>query len=385
MLKESKILAVLVAISPVKYLFGIGIYLNLMFPLIGLIQLFKYRYVSLIFIPVILTLLLNFVSCYLNSASLESYLRIFHLIFIIFGSIYVSNRNINFIPDLIRRVFFFVLILDFACFIFYYFFDIVSHSRNVLNFVVPRYVGLAGDPNFSGVLCAVAAMILFSFRDKDKFVIGLIIFVVSLFTFSRTVLIVYIVFSLGLLMGRKLLRIYCFILLVLLFLFPVFLLLTDNYASIEDKVFLTKITSTRYPFWVAYSSSGFQRPLGNGYFNSIGDALNFIDVDLLLRNDLSEYVNQDLVRSNGVRSVFIEQHSLQLQILSDFGVVGYLSFWFFVFVIIWTMLMSGHRQALVIVCSLVGYTFINALSEWALWCSIAFGCSFLTSKPCWRW
>lgn len=385
MLKVGSISTVLVAISPIKYLFGIGVYLNAMFPLVGLIQLFKFKYVPLIFIPVVFSSFLNFISCYLQLASFESYLRIFQLILIIFGSIYVSERNNNFIPDLISRVFFPFLILDFACFLFFYFSDNVSHSRNVLCFVVPRYVGLAGDPNFSGILCAVAAMILFSFREKGKVFIGLIIVFISLFTFSRTVLIVYIAFSLGLLIGRKLLRIYCFILLILLFLFPVFLLLTDNYASIDDKVFLTKITSTRYPFWVAYSSSGFQRPLGNGYFNSIGDALNFIDVDLLLRNDLSEYVNQDLVRSNGVRSVFIEQHSLQLQILSDFGVVGYLSFWFLVFVIIWAMLMSGHRQALVIVCSLVGYTFINALSEWALWCSIAFGCSFLTSKPSWRW
>jgi hypothetical protein len=254
----------------------------------------------------------------------------------------------------------------------------------MLGFIVPRYVGLAGDPNFSGMLCAVAAMMLFSFREKYKFFVGLVIVFISLFTFSRTILVVYFVFSLGMLMGRKLLRIYCWFLLALLFLFPVCLLLIDNYASIDDKVDLTKLTSTRYPFWVAYCASGMQSPLGNGYFNSLEDALNYIDVDFLLRNDLSEYVNQDLVRAEGVRSVFIEQHSLQLQVLSDFGVIGYLSFWFLIFVLIWDVLKIDNKKALVIVGSLVGYTFINALSEWALWCSVAFVCSHLTLKPGWR-
>lgn len=378
-----KFLAILVAISPIKYLCGTFVYLNIFFPLVGFIRLFKYRDFYFLFFPILVSCFLNLIVCFFHLAPMESYLRIFQLILIIHAAMYVSAKSSDFFPNLILRVFFPVLILDFLCFMIFYFFGNVSHSRFVFGFVVPRYVGLAGDPNYSGVLCAIVAMILFSFRQYIKFFVGLVIFLVSLFTISRTILIVYIVFCLGLLMGRKLLKIYCWLMLSLLFLFPVSLLLVDSYASMDDKVYLTKLTSTRYPFWVAYCSSGIQSPFGSGYFNSLEDALNFIDVDLLLHDDLSGYVNQDLVREKGVRSVFIEQHSLQLQVLSDFGVFGYLSFWFLILVLIWGMLRSNNKEALIIVCSLVGYTFMNALSEWALWCSIAFGCSFLNFKPGW--
>jgi len=379
-----KILATFVAISPIKYLCGTFVYFNIFFPLVGLVQFFRFRNIPFLFYPVIVSCFFNLITCFWHLAPAESYFRVIQLFLIIYGAIYVSFRKNDFLPTLILRVFFPVLVVDFLFFLSFYFFENASHTRNIFGFVVPRYVGLAGDPNFSGMLCAVASMILFSFRKRVNFFVGMVIVFISLFTFSRTVFIVYFVFSLGMLMRRELFKIYCWFLLFLVFLFPVSLLLVDSYVSMDDKIYLTKITSARYPFWVAYCTLGIQSPLGCGYFNSLENALDFIDMDLLLHDDLSGYVNQGLIRKDGVRAVFIEQHSLQLQVLSDFGVVGYLSLWCLIFVLVWALLQSNNKKVLIIISSLVGYTFINAMSEWALWCSIGFSCSLLPLRFSWR-
>jgi len=143
-----KILSTFVAISPIKYLCGTFVYFNIFFPLVGLVQFFRFRNIPFFFFPIIASCFLNLITCIWHLAPVESYLRVIQLILIIYGAIYVSSKSNDFLPSLILRVFFPVLAVDFMCFLSFYFLENASHTRNIFGYVVPRYVGLAGDPNF---------------------------------------------------------------------------------------------------------------------------------------------------------------------------------------------------------------------------------------------
>jgi hypothetical protein len=83
------------------------------------------------------------------------------------------------------------------------------------------------------------------------------------------------------------------------------------------------------------------------------------------------YYDRDEYKTNGVPSIFIEQHSWQIQTISDFGIIGYVLFWVSFFIILQRAVHKNPPAALLMICTFTGYTFTNALSEWGLWFCVA--------------
>jgi hypothetical protein len=364
----------LLGLSACKYAFGSFVYCNALFPLCGLLFGIKSLADKKEYWPLLFACAINFSSCFMNHAPGSSYLRLLQLVLIIAASSFVATNNPRQINWIITRVVFPIVLFEFLFYIVSWICGDNTNFRYLFGFLipVPRHVGLAGDPNFSAVLYSCMSYILFLNRpSKSDVYVGLILAFISLFAFSRSSFLMHLVFLIGFSLSRIQLKYYCYAMIAALFAFPFVLGLSSNTMSVDHKINLTKSTSTRYPFWIAYIKASHDKPLGYGYFNSKEHSQMFVEEAILDDPRSFNYYDRDKYISNGVAAIFIEQHCWQVQVLSDFGLVGYVFFWMSFLTILQRAVRKNPHSALLMICSFTGYTFINALSEWGFWFTIA--------------
>lgn len=364
----------LLGLAACKYVFGSFVYCNVLLPLCGLLFGIKSLADKKEYWPLLIACAINFSSCFMSHAPGSSYLRLLQLILIIAASSFVATKSPRQINSIISRVVFPIVLFEFLLYIVSWTCGDNTNFRYLFGFLipVPRHVGIAGDPNFSAVLYSCMSYILFLNRpNKSDIYVGLILVIISLFAFSRSSYLMHLVFLMGFFLSRVQLKYYCYAMLAALFLFPFALGLSSNIMSLDHKITLTKSTSTRYPFWIAYIKASQDKPLGSGYFNSPKYSVKFVDKRILDDPRSFNYYNRDEYKTNGVPGIFIEQHSWQIQTISDFGIVGYSLFWVSFFIILQRAVYKNPPAALLMICTFTGYTFTNALSEWGLWFSIA--------------
>lgn len=359
-----RLLLFIISLSSVKFIFGVPFYLNSL--LCGVGGFFLKKKFT-IFFPVIFVGLINVLSCLYYDAQIVSVARLFQLFLLISAAEGISRLSYKIFLDYSCKIITAVIFFDFCFFCITVINNDVTSIRGAWGVTLPRLVGIMGNANYSAILY-LCLMLLFLFsEEKRKIQAGYFIGIISFFTLSRaTVLagcIVLVAYYIKKIFGNKLYKFYVYICFGVVLLFPIVLLSTNNIISESGKVVLTKWSSLRYPYWVAYADVGLKHPFGVGYFN----AENFVSKKCKEhREDIVALVHKaEPGQHKSVGS--IQQHSLQLQVISEFGWIGYFILTFPLLKLIHALMMDDDVHILVLLALFIGYTFINGLSDWTIW------------------
>ena len=141
----------------------------------------------------------------------------------------------------------------------------------------------------------------------------------------------------------------------------------NSFMPIEINKKMTRVTP-RYYLHSVYTIKGVEKPFGAGYFKS----------RTLIKGYLKEYEKEYPWMFEGYD--LAEQHSIQVQVFSDFGMIGYLLFSWFIFSLSRLIYVLGEEFSVAFISLLVNFSFINGLNEWVLWTSFGFYLSFYYSK-----
>ena len=120
-----------------------------------------------------------------------------------------------------------------------------------------------------------------------------------------------------------------------------------------DPDLLNRLSSQRYPIWVAYVQMGIGDPLGVGYFR--GD---------LVMKQFDSYLP--------VNSPPRQAHSIFLQVFGEFGWAGYALFVAFLLRVARIVRRAAPEQLPTLLFVLTGYAFVSGLSDWAFWVPLGY-------------
>jgi len=350
--------------SVIKRFNEVNLYGQVLLPLIGLFHFLFDRRVLKITFPLILMVVLNFVPMMQFGFSFGHVGRLGQLFLIV---VFMSFVSINFEKENFRKLATGLLILSLIFFFSELLFTEPKHLFEKFNLNIPRYHFILGEVNFSGAL--FAGMFYLTFSQRMKWVsFGFLL--LSLMTLSRGVMFAYIIW----------LAIWCiskfskpffksvFNLGIGLFLlYPVVMVGLNSFMPIEINKKMTRVTP-RYYLHSIYTIKGIEKPFGAGYFKSRA----------LVKDYLKEFEEKYPWMFEGYD--LAEQHSIQVQVFSDFGVIGYLLFSWFIFSLSRMIYSLGEEFSVAFISLLVNFSFINGLNEWILWTSLGFYLSFYYSK-----
>ena len=343
--------------SILKTFNGFPLYLQLIAPLVGIFHLVKDRRILLVSLPLFFLVGLNFISLCLNGFPQEQILRLCQFFLILMFFNYISfNIDLEVIKNILTTIAILTLVFFTAELTLS---DQIGHIL-IKGLKIPHYSFLVGEANFSGVL--FLGLFLVSFLVKERKFAALF-FVFSLLTFSRAVflsVVVFIVLAVLNKISKSLLKDMCTVLLVLLLSYPFLSVLSNKFLPPELSMKVAEM-SPRYYLHGVYSFEGMKSVLGEGYFQS----KHKID-DWAL-----EYESKFLWMAQWKHRESAEQHSLQVQVISDFGLVGYLLFSIFIvlaFKVVWN---NGPYYAISFLTLLINFSFLNALNEWIFYFFLA--------------
>ena len=297
---------------------------NLIFPLFGIFGWHSVRKIPIAIIPLVLlivwgAILLPFFP------SMESSVRLIQFFLIIGGFKFMLQRftkkDFLLIANMILGM---SLVLNFTQ-------SFITDGQSVrkvfwgFDYVFTRYSGINGEANYTAFL--LFGLSLFYFYEKKYFGAVLAI-MASMLTFSRMFYIGVILYLVSMLIGAFNLKVQRFISFCSLFLIIAlpFISYSFKYAahnkqnlafldystvkSIEENMEAT--SSGRSRAYSRYVSLFFKYPLGVGYYNAMRKSKT-------LKSTLG--ISQ--------RTSRLQEHSIYLQIITSFGVVGILLFAFF--------------------------------------------------------
>lgn len=229
--------------------------------------------------------------------------------------------------------------------------------RKLFGMTWPRASGLHGEHNYNAMLMGALGVMLAQHRPK---IIACVPFALALTAVSRGFLLAFIAWLMASVLvrhGTKLLL----LALVLLFSQPLIVLALDALASAPLQAALDRLTSSRFPLWVAYAKMGLSAPLGVGYW--VGPlALAQFDPSLA-RAPLDPLATDVTGR---------DAHSIYLQVFGEFGWFGYLLFAGFIGHVAALARRHAPDQLTVLMFVMTGYAFYDGLSDWAFWVPIGY-------------
>ncbi len=220
--------------------------------------------------------------------------------------------------------------------------------RRIWGINIPRFSGVIGEPNFSAALLLGFAGILY-FQKNKRLAVLMSLGILPTLSRAGFICMVFLFFSWTLAKySKKLGSIFSYTVLVLGILAPIFAYIANKNAdSNQLKALIEK--SQRIYLVPGHIDIGLDHPvLGVGYRNSI----NYI-------NTKTEYV-KSLSRKPPLKS---EQHSLYVQVFSEFGFVGLILFLSFVFYIHYLALLRDPLLSSTWSILLFCFVFMNGLSE----------------------
>jgi hypothetical protein len=226
--------------------------------------------------------------------------------------------------------------------------DALYRPRRLFGLSLPRAAGLHGEHNYNAMMMGAVGAMLAQHRPK---LFACVPFAVALTAISRGFLVAFLAWLGAKAVGRHAAWLICLGLIVL-FSQPLIVLSIEQAASPLLLDQLDRLTSSRFPLWLAYADMGLSSPLGVGYWQGPPALAQF---------------DPSFIGKPGK-----DAHSIYLQVFGEFGWLGYLVFAGFVGHV--TLVVRRHAPDYlpVLLFVMTGYAFYDGLSDWAFWVPIGY-------------
>jgi O-Antigen ligase len=345
-----RLLCILVVAAAVKAPLGIPLYLNSVLLLLGVFSLIVLQGVPRLFLWNLALVALGTLSAWRLGILADSGPRLMQLFLTLLATALIMRLD----PELLGR--YLALLLPLSLLVLAaepLLPEAIYKARVVFGVGISRQGGLHGEPNYNAMLYGVVGMILAQQRPRWLGIPPLLAAAPSL---SRG-LVAAIVSWLGAkAVGRRAVWL-APLAAVVLCAQPLIVLAVDDVIGPDTRQQLNRLTSNRYMIWAAHAEAGAQAPLGVGYFNAEA---------VITRFD-SPAGRADRLIQTGPQS-----HSVFLQVLGEFGWVGYLLFVGFVLHLNLIVARFAPRQLPLLLFILTGYAFLNGLTDWPFWVGIGY-------------
>jgi hypothetical protein len=340
------VLCILLVAAAVKAPLGIPLYLNALLLAVGLFTIVVVQSLQAVFLWPLAMLALGASWAAATGTLPSSGPRLGQVALIVFATSMVARLD----PALFAR--YLVLLLPLCVVVVLVeplLPDPLYPPRTILGYQIPRLGGLHGAHNYNAVMLGAVGVILAQHRPR---ILALLPMMAALTAVSRGFLVALMAWLGAKAMGRALIWIAPLIVLVLCAQ-PFLVLGVDAVIDQTTRVDLRKVTSSRYPIWVAYAKMGLSTPLGAGYWQGPAAMAHF-----------------DAFFAPGQQAR--EPHSLYLQVFGEFGWLGYLLLVGFLLHVTWLALRRAPAQLPVLVFVLIAYSSYSGLSDWAFWVPIGY-------------
>ena len=339
------------ALSSLKFPLGIHLYLNIIPVLIGLYFFSTNTKKHLkLFWPFLAMLMINLVVLLTNYEP-KSTLRIIQLFAMINFSFFIAqkwseknSKDFALVTTILASI---LIVLE----IIYIGPDGI---KDFLGFKLPRYMGLLGESNYSAIILALNSMLLIRFKRYYLLIINLItLFLLA----SRTGFLVVLIFAfLNLLVSKypRFNRIIKYFILSLS-LTPVLLWMIWKFAPMSSIELIEKLSNGRFFLWIPYIDMGISNVFGIGYFKGWAN--------------YSEYLTPYKQLADSIRGYQLnEQHNIFIQVFSEFGPICYSLFIYQIY----KLATIRENNNIYLFSILIGYSFLNGLSDYVLYLIIGF-------------
>ncbi len=354
-----------ITLSTISVVFGYNIRFYLAWQIVGIIAIVNNVKILPVMRPLILLLPISFGAYIINGLSIYNLIKLSQLFLVFKGTSFIA---LNMTRANIHKSLLFIAILTIFMLILEILFsnDVGWHHLFRIDQLIrlPRYRFMHGENNYSAIF--LLALFLISFLEK-KTLLSKTFLTLSLLTFSRGIAVSYLVFVFFLFIKKRysnLTRGLCYVFLSLFLLYPFINMTIYHYAPKNITNFLIKKGSPRHKIHAVYTEYGLKNLLGRGHLNFINFSLE--DGPVLKHNPI---VNKQ------------DQHSFSVEVLSEFGIVGYFIFCFFIFQFFGNIYKNGKNHAIAFMALLTASFFLNGLSLFHFHIFIAYSYYF-SMKEC---
>ena len=339
-------LCVLLVAGAVKAPLGIPIYLNATLLVLGLFTVIVLQSIDRLFLWIAAMLALGFVGAARYGILADSAPRLAQVLILVFAT--DLTRRLR--PELFVRYLALLLPLMLLSMIVESLQpEFLDRSRFLFGIRLDRQVGLHGEPNYNAMLYGVVGIML---GQQTPRCLGLLPFLFAIPSMSRGVVVAVAGWLGAKLLGRSFARV-AWVLVLLLCAQPLIVLGVDSAISNSTRELLNRLTSQRYPIWLAYGHMGISDPLGVGYFH--GD---------VVMKQFDSYLP--------VNSPPRQAHSIFMQVFGEFGWAGYALFVVFLLRVTRIVRRAAPEQLATLIFVLFGYAFVSGLSDWAFWIPLGY-------------
>lgn len=238
-----------------------------------------------------------------------------------------------------------------------------------------RFYLITGEMNFSAIFYLMLMLVSFHLKKYRTFTVATIFQILAGSRSGLVGVLCFILFLLAKKTSKTFFKVLVWVSLFGMLSYPFALLTSDYFFNPAQKRVLSIASSNRYYLHLIYAKLGIQNPLGVGYFQGVESIKNFYDNN-------PNYV-QNKLEDPLQRPQLAEQHSLFIQIFSEFGLVGYLLFCGCLLQMS-LILYSRERWDLFVILFpfLSACMFLNVLHEVALYFLLAYVLKRSLVRPC---
>lgn len=346
----------LLALSSLKFPLGFKIYLNVIPLLLGLYHLISRKSSHLKFFwPIILMLFLNLIPLII-AEQYKGVLRLVQVFLMINFAYFIceiwKNQDAEKFSTFTTWLAAGLMILEII-------FIGPDGIKNYFGMQIPRYRGLLGESNFSAIILVFNSLLLWELKKKGHFFLNLFLLLLLASRTGALMLIFYFSFK-YLYDHKKYFKGYLGFFFVISFLTPFIIYICNLILPIEFIVYIEKLSNGRFFLWYPYVVMGFKNVLGVGYFQGI--------------HHYEFYLKPILTFVDSIRGHQLnEQHSIYIQVFSEFGFICYALFCYQVFLIIKKIYNS--KIIVTFTTLMFGYLLLNGLTEYLLYLTIGIGFS----------
>jgi len=349
----------LIPLGVIKRISGVKIYLNVIPVIFGIYYWVRYRKFDNFFLPLLIIIIINLYPTLTGDNLTVGLLRLGQFIALIgFTNYLIYKVELKYFLQ-------FICIWEIISIVLFvanelYQFDSYG-DKSFLGF--NRFSFIVGEPNFSGLLYFSSFLIKINLKKYWSSSISIIL---MLLTFSRGIalgLTVFILLYVLYKLSEKYFKIIIYILGISIICYPVTLYAFSKLADASMQMYFLSL-SPRYYLHLAYINMFLDNPFfGVGYRSGI--------------NYLPEYIyglkTHLIINLQYFSPLEIsEQHSLFIQVLSEFGAISYLIFGLFLYKLFSMALKHSEILAISCLSFSVSLLFLNCLSEMSFYMFIAF-------------
>lgn len=342
-----------------KYPLFAGLKLILIMPIVGLLNFITMRQIHKLFWPLLGLIFVGlFHSLYFPDSVV--FIRLCQLFGMVCFAQYLTEK---FTSDDFERLEQSLLILSALFLVGEIFISGFIPDKEILPGVrVYRLLGIVGESNYSGLICALITISLWLRRRSWWVLLGVATVLITSSRISFLILLCGGAWSLFSFLNANHQRKTLKTLAVIILLYPLLLWGVEKVLPLEAQKIVNHLYSGRFTIHSSYMAMFFDNPFGVGYFR--GPEL-FADYS---------QVGSKLMLSGYLYPIdhipVYQQHGLFIQVLSEFGIIGYALFVVFVWQLLSNALANGTKVAYLLIVALGGFLTLNTLSDFALFYSV---------------